>query len=161
MSKIAKVLRLLGDETRLRILIVVSQTPLNVSELTKILGMAQSGVSRHLSNLRKMKLLRESKEGIWTYYYLAEKEFLEKDLHLLWDYLLKQLSSLKDPTNDRVALIFKFLKILSNEKIPFSTLILPTYKSFTLSKFGFLCNLNQLLPNWDGETTFPAFPFKI
>ena len=118
MSKIANVLRLLGDETRLRILILVSQTPLNVSELTKILGMAQSGVSRHLSNLRKMRLLRESKEGIWTYYHLAEKEFLEKDLHLLWDYLLKQLSSLKDPTNDRVRLH----EVLNQRKLDFNSL---------------------------------------
>jgi len=54
MSLIAQVLRLLGDETRLRILILVAQTPLNVSELTTILGMAQSGISRHLSHLRKM-----------------------------------------------------------------------------------------------------------
>ena len=57
MTNIAQVLRLLGDETRLRILLLVSQTPLNVSELTTILGMAQSGISRHLSHLRKMKLL--------------------------------------------------------------------------------------------------------
>jgi len=74
MSSIAQVLRLLGDETRLRILILVSQTPLNVSELTTILGMAQSGISRHLSHLRKMKLLQERKEGIWTFYQLAQKE---------------------------------------------------------------------------------------
>ena len=68
MSSIAQVLRLLGDETRLRILILVSQTPLNVSELTTILGMAQSGISRHLSHLRKMNLLQERKEGIWTFF---------------------------------------------------------------------------------------------
>ena len=104
MTTIAQVLKLLGDETRLRILILVSYTPLNVSELTKILGMAQSGISRHLSHLRKMKLLRESKEGIWTYYQLAEKESLENDLHLLWEFLIKQLSSMKDPNNDRVRL---------------------------------------------------------
>ena len=73
MSSIAQVLRLLGDETRLRILILVSQTPLNVSELTTILGMAQSGISRHLSHLRKMKLLKERKEGIWTYINLHKK----------------------------------------------------------------------------------------
>lgn len=74
MSRIAQALRLLGDETRLRILILVSQTPLNVSELTTILGMAQSGISRHLSHLRKMKLLQERKEGIWTFYQLAQKD---------------------------------------------------------------------------------------
>ena len=118
MSTISQVLKLLGDESRLRILILVSHTPLNVSELTKILGMAQSGISRHLSHLRKMKLLRESKEGIWTYYQLAEKEYLEKDLHLLWDFLIKQLSSMKDPNNDRVRLH----EVLNQRKIDFNTL---------------------------------------
>jgi len=104
MSTVARTLKLIGDETRLRILILVSYTPLNVSELTKILCLAQSGISRHLSHLKKMNLLQESKEGIWTYYQLAEKDFLEKDLHLLWDYLQKQLSSMKDLNNDRVRL---------------------------------------------------------
>lgn len=104
MSRIAQALRLLGDETRLRILILVSQTPLNVSELTTILGMAQSGISRHLSHLRKMKLIQERKEGIWTYYQLTQKESLDSELHLLWNYLQDQLSSMKDPNNDRVRL---------------------------------------------------------
>ena len=104
MSKIAQVLRLLGDETRLRILILVSHTPLNVSELTTILGMAQSGISRHLSHLRKMKLLQERKEGIWTYYQFAQKESLDSELQLLWSYLQEQLSSMKDPKNDQVRL---------------------------------------------------------
>ena len=104
MTNIAQVLRLLGDETRLRILILVSQTPLNVSELTKILGMAQSGISRNLSHLKKMNLLQEHKEGIWTFYQLAQKESLDKNLHLLWNYLNEQLSSIKDTNNDRVRL---------------------------------------------------------
>ena len=58
MSNIAQALRLLGDETRLRILILISHTPLNVSELTSIIGMAQSGISRHLSPLKKMQLIQ-------------------------------------------------------------------------------------------------------
>ena len=104
MLNIAQALRLLGDETRLRILILISQTPLNVSELTSIIGMAQSGISRHLSQLKKMKLIQEHKEGIWTYYQLAQKESLDGELHLLWDFLCDQLSSMKDPNNDRVRL---------------------------------------------------------
>ena len=104
MSNIAQALRLLGDETRLRILILISQTPLNVSELTSIIGMAQSGISRHLGQLKKMKLIKEHKEGIWAYYQLTQKESLDNDLHLLWDFLHTQLSSMKDPNNDRVRL---------------------------------------------------------
>ena len=44
--------RLLGDEVRLRLLRLLSQERLNVTELTGILGLAQSGVSRHLGLLK-------------------------------------------------------------------------------------------------------------
>ena len=104
MSNIAQALRLLGDETRHRILILISHTPLNVSELTSIIGMAQSGISRHLSHLKKMKLIQEHKEGVWSYYQIAHKESIDSELHLLWDFLRNQLSSMKDPNNDRVRL---------------------------------------------------------
>ena len=46
-------LRLLGDETRLRLLRLLAREPLNVTELTAVLGVAQSGVSRHLALLRE------------------------------------------------------------------------------------------------------------
>ena len=45
-------LRLLGDDARLRLLRVLQAERLNVSELTGILGIAQSGVSRHLGLLK-------------------------------------------------------------------------------------------------------------
>jgi len=50
-------LRLLGDEVRLRLLRLLSLEALNVSELTGILGIAQSGVSRHLGLLRDAGLV--------------------------------------------------------------------------------------------------------
>ncbi len=53
MISTANALKLLGDETRLRILRLVAREPVNVSELTSILGMAQSGISRHLGLLHK------------------------------------------------------------------------------------------------------------
>jgi ArsR family transcriptional regulator len=60
--------RLLGDEARLRLLRVLSQERLNVTELTAVLGLAQSGVSRHLGLLKKAGLVRESREGGFAYY---------------------------------------------------------------------------------------------
>ena len=39
--------RLLGDDARLRLLRLLAAERLNVTELTGILGIAQSGVSRH------------------------------------------------------------------------------------------------------------------
>ena len=63
--------RLLGDDARLRMLRLLAEERLNVSELTAIMGIAQSGVSRHLGLLRDAGLLEENREGGFTYYRAA------------------------------------------------------------------------------------------
>jgi ubiquinone/menaquinone biosynthesis C-methylase UbiE/DNA-binding transcriptional ArsR family regulator len=60
--------RLLGDEVRLRLLRVLHAERLNVTELTSILGIAQSGVSRHLGLLKDAGLVTEQREGGFTYF---------------------------------------------------------------------------------------------
>ena len=60
--------RLLGDDARLRLLRLLSLERLNVTELTGILGIAQSGVSRHLGLLKDGGLVREEREAGYTYY---------------------------------------------------------------------------------------------
>jgi SAM-dependent methyltransferase len=67
----AALYRLLGDDARLRLLRLLSLERLNVSELTGILGIAQSGVSRHLGLLKDARLVSEEREGGYTYYRLA------------------------------------------------------------------------------------------
>jgi SAM-dependent methyltransferase len=59
--------KLLGDDARLRILRLLSAERLNVSELTGILGIAQSGVSRHLGLLKDAGLVQEEREAGFTY----------------------------------------------------------------------------------------------
>src|SRR6266545_3161221 len=63
--------RLLGDEARLRLLRVLGRERLNVTELTGVLGLAQSGVSRHLGLLKDAALVREERDGGFSYYRLA------------------------------------------------------------------------------------------
>jgi ArsR family transcriptional regulator len=63
--------RLLGDDVRLRVLRLLSLERLNVTELTGILGIAQSGVSRHLGLLKDAGLLGEEREAGFSYYRLS------------------------------------------------------------------------------------------
>jgi ArsR family transcriptional regulator len=63
--------RLLGDEARLRLLRVLARERLNVTELTGVLGLAQSGVSRHLGLLKDAGLVAEERDGGFSYYRLA------------------------------------------------------------------------------------------
>jgi len=64
--------RLLGDDARLRILRLLDAERLNVGELTSILGIAQSGVSRHLGLLKDAGLVEERRDGGFTFFRLAE-----------------------------------------------------------------------------------------
>jgi SAM-dependent methyltransferase len=64
--------RLLGDSTRLRLLRILAQDRFNVSELTGILGAAQSNISRHLSLLKDARLIVEARESGFVYYRLAD-----------------------------------------------------------------------------------------
>ncbi len=68
MKESAALYRLLGDEARLRLLRVLSRERLNVTELTGVLGLAQSGVSRHLGLLKEAGLVREERDGGFSYY---------------------------------------------------------------------------------------------
>jgi ArsR family transcriptional regulator len=63
--------RLLGDEARLRLLRLLARERLNVTELTGILGLAQSGVSRHLGLLKEAGLVVEDKDAGFSYYRIA------------------------------------------------------------------------------------------
>ncbi len=81
--------RLLGDEARLRLLRVLRRERLNVTELTGILGLAQSGVSRHLGLLKDAALVAEEKDAGFTYYCLSPA--LQDGAHQpLWTVLAAQ-----------------------------------------------------------------------
>jgi ArsR family transcriptional regulator len=71
MQQASALYRLLGDDARLRLLRVLAQDRFNVKELTGILGLAQSGVSRHLGLLKDARLVAEERDGAYTFYRLA------------------------------------------------------------------------------------------
>src|ERR671918_1476512 len=73
MQHASTLFRLLGDATRLRLLRLVALDRLNVTELTGILGIAQSGVSRHLGLLKEAGLVAEEREAGFAYYRLSEE----------------------------------------------------------------------------------------
>jgi SAM-dependent methyltransferase len=87
----AGLLRLLGDEARLRLLRLLSREALNVSELTDILGLAQSGVSRHLGLLKDAGVVVEQRSGTFSWYRLApELAHAEGDRAALWAWLRQE-----------------------------------------------------------------------
>jgi ArsR family transcriptional regulator len=72
MQQASALFRLLSDSTRLRLLRVLAQDRFNVTELTGILAVAQSGVSRHLGLLKDAGLVSEEREAGFVYYRVAD-----------------------------------------------------------------------------------------
>ena len=72
MASIVKFLRLLADETRLRLLLLLRQEELSVVELQEILGMGQSRISTHLAQLRQARLVQDRRAGKNIYYALTD-----------------------------------------------------------------------------------------
>ncbi|MFC5069301.1 ArsR/SmtB family transcription factor [Flaviflagellibacter deserti] len=68
------VLRAAGEETRLRILALLAQGELNVSDLTDILGQSQPRISRHLKLLVEAGLVERQREGSWAFFRLTDSE---------------------------------------------------------------------------------------
>lgn len=65
------VFRAIGEETRLRIMILLLRGELTVTELTHILGQSQPRVSRHLKILADAGLVERYREGSWMFYRAA------------------------------------------------------------------------------------------
>lgn len=72
--------KVLSDETRLRILMLLDRRELCVCEICQILALPQPKVSRHLAKMRDLDLVRDKKEGQWTFYYLSIEEPLFKGI---------------------------------------------------------------------------------
>jgi ubiquinone/menaquinone biosynthesis C-methylase UbiE len=60
-----------GEETRLRLLNLLAESELTVSEIVAILGQSQPRVSRHLKLLVEAGLVERRREGAWAFFRLA------------------------------------------------------------------------------------------
>ena len=63
-----KIHKALADQTRLRLVRLLSRGPLNVNEIIDVLHMGQSRISRHLKILAEAGLVSSRRQGTWIYY---------------------------------------------------------------------------------------------
>lgn len=96
MKASAGLFRLLGDEVRLRVLRLLAAEALNVTELTGIVGIAQSGVSRHLGLLRDAGLVSEERSGGYTWFRL-NPAIRDGGQTPLWPLLEAEFAQASDP----------------------------------------------------------------
>lgn len=69
-----KILRVLADPSRLRILLLLSSEELSVAELQQILVMGQSTISTHLSQLKQARLVEDRRTGKSNLYRLRKTD---------------------------------------------------------------------------------------
>lgn len=62
-----------GEPTRLRLLALLGEAELTVTELTAILGQSQPRVSRHLKLLVEAGLIDRHREGAWAFFRIADR----------------------------------------------------------------------------------------
>jgi len=87
--------RSLGDPARLAILSRLAEGEARVVDLTRLLGLAQSTVSKHLACLRDCRLVDFRTVGRQSYYALSRPELID---------LLRSAELLLAETGDAVAL---------------------------------------------------------
>ncbi len=66
--KLVKILKVLSDETRFRILNLLKNSELCVCEITYALDATQSNISKHLAKLSDANIVLSSKKAQWISY---------------------------------------------------------------------------------------------
>lgn len=90
MRYLLKVFKALSDCNRIRIVKMLESRPLCVCEITDILQLAPSTVSKHLTLLRDAGLIVDQKVGKWVNYALSEspdQPYVSELLPLLQNWL--------------------------------------------------------------------------
>lgn len=75
-ADISKMFKVLGDDTRSKIICILFNSELCVGHLAEILGAEQSAVSHQLKLLRDARLVKTRRDGKIIYYSLADEHIM-------------------------------------------------------------------------------------
>lgn len=71
-DRLSHLLKVLADETRLKIVYILSRQELCVADIAEVLGSTASNVSHHLRLLRNARLVRHRRDGKLVFYALDD-----------------------------------------------------------------------------------------
>lgn len=74
---LTRIFKMLGDETRLKICLVLARHELCVSDIAGLVGLSESAVSHQLRIMKAMRLVTYRKEGKMTFYMLDDEHIEE------------------------------------------------------------------------------------
>jgi DNA-binding transcriptional ArsR family regulator len=72
-SGMAEIFKILGDQTRLKIVLALGKQELCVLDIATVLGMSESAISHQLRLLKTLRLVKQRKEGKMVFYSLDDE----------------------------------------------------------------------------------------
>ena len=103
MEQLVQFFKALSDETRLRIMMLLTRGELCVCDLMFVLDEPQSKVSRHLAYLKHSGLTNSKRAGVWMHYRL--KEPADDTQKVQVNFLKEKLTHLPEFRTDREKLL--------------------------------------------------------
>ncbi len=76
-NNLSEFYRVLGDETRTKILFILDQNEMCVCDIANTLGMTKSAISHQLAMLKRMNIVKYRKAGKEVYYMLDDEHVKE------------------------------------------------------------------------------------
>lgn len=70
---LSETFRVLGDPTRLKIVIMLTKAELCTLDISEVLGVSESAVSHQLRLLKTLRLVKQRKEGKMVFYSLDDE----------------------------------------------------------------------------------------
>lgn len=74
LANLTSALKLLADPVRLRLCGLLARAELAVQEMVAVTGLQQSRISNHLALLKRAGLVRDRREGTWSFHSLVEPQ---------------------------------------------------------------------------------------
>ncbi|GAA0180544.1 metalloregulator ArsR/SmtB family transcription factor [Clostridium sediminicola] len=116
MDELTNLFKVLSDETRLRILIIMYHRELCVCQMQGILEESQPKISKHLAKLRDMGFVKDQREEQYINYYLSDNKMLRDILEGIIEQSGDNEKITKDLERLKEADIFKEIKIRGRKK---------------------------------------------
>ncbi len=75
-AHVAELFRAFSDTSRVRILSVIVDREMNVTQLAELVGVTESAISHHMRGLRQMRLVKSRRDGKEVYYYVDDPHII-------------------------------------------------------------------------------------
>ncbi|MDD5772356.1 MAG: metalloregulator ArsR/SmtB family transcription factor [bacterium] len=107
----------LSDKNRIRVILALNKKELCVCQITRLLNLAPSTVSKHLSILNHARIIESRKEGRWVHYCLAKDKTSSKAIGWVINSLSKDSKIIEDRKRLKEILKIDSEELCKTEKI--------------------------------------------